>query len=74
LRFETSKGKEFRRPYLENIQHKKRAGGVAQVVEHLLSKHEASISNPSPSKKRRVSEEGIHVIEIDKKQDFLVLS
>jgi hypothetical protein len=32
------------RTYLENTQHKKRAGGVA-LVEHLLSKHEALSSN-----------------------------
>jgi hypothetical protein len=35
------------RPYLKNTQHKKGLGGVAQVVEHLPSKHEALSSNSS---------------------------
>jgi hypothetical protein len=29
------------RPCLENTQHKKQTGGVAQKIEHLPSKHEA---------------------------------
>jgi hypothetical protein len=28
-------GKQFKRPYVKNTQHKKRAGGVAHVVELL---------------------------------------
>jgi hypothetical protein len=35
-----------------------RNGGVAQVVEHLLSKCEALSSNPSTKKKRRKREKG----------------
>jgi hypothetical protein len=31
----------------------KKAGRVAQVVEHLLSKHQAFSSNPSPTKKKK---------------------
>jgi hypothetical protein len=42
-----SQGKKLTRPYLGNTLHKKRAGGVARVGEHLPSKHEALISNPS---------------------------
>jgi hypothetical protein len=38
------------RPYLKNTQHKKRAGGVAQMVQHLPSKHKALSSNPSTKK------------------------
>jgi hypothetical protein len=39
------------RPYLKNAQHtKKRASGVAQVVNHLPSKCEAQSSNPVISK------------------------
>jgi hypothetical protein len=33
------------------IQHQKRAGGEAQVVEHLPNKHEAQSSKPEPHKK-----------------------
>jgi hypothetical protein len=38
------------RTYLKKTQHKKRAGGVAQVVDHLHSKYEAMSSNPSTEK------------------------
>jgi hypothetical protein len=37
------------KPYLENNQSK-RAGGIAQVVEHLGSKCETLSSNPSTAK------------------------
>jgi hypothetical protein len=39
------------KPYLKNYTTQNRAGEVAQVVEHLPSKHEALSSNPSPGKK-----------------------
>jgi hypothetical protein len=39
------------RPYLENTQHKKTAGGMAQVAE--LSKHKALSSNPSIAGKKK---------------------
>jgi Ni,Fe-hydrogenase I small subunit len=42
------------RPYLKNTQLKKRAGRVAQVVEHLSSKHKALRSNPSTDKKKKM--------------------
>jgi hypothetical protein len=41
------------RPYLKNTQQRKRAGGVAQVVEHLSSKGEALSSNPHVRKKKK---------------------
>jgi dihydroxyacid dehydratase/phosphogluconate dehydratase len=34
--------------YLKNTQHIKRAGGMAQVVEHLHHKSEALYSNQTP--------------------------
>jgi hypothetical protein len=49
--FEVNLGKQFERPYLENIQHKKRAGGVPQLVECLPSRHEFPSSKPSTIKK-----------------------
>jgi hypothetical protein len=33
--------KQFLRTYLKNTQHKKRSGGVAQVVEHLPNRFKA---------------------------------
>jgi hypothetical protein len=51
IEFEARLGKQFLRPYLENTQHKKRTGGVVQVVES--RKSEALISNPSPVKKKK---------------------
>jgi hypothetical protein len=51
IEFEARLGKQFLRPYLENTQHKKRTGGVVQVVES--RKSEALISNPSPLKKKK---------------------
>jgi hypothetical protein len=41
------------RPYLENTQHKKRAGEAAKVVEHLPNKYEALSSNPHTAKKKK---------------------
>jgi hypothetical protein len=41
--------------YLENTQHKKGAGGVAQVVEHLPCKCEALSLNCSTTKERKTS-------------------
>jgi hypothetical protein len=43
------------RPYLENAQHKKRAGRVAQVVELLPNKSEVLNSIPSNTKKKKKS-------------------
>jgi hypothetical protein len=40
------------RPYLENTQHKKRAGRVAQVVESLPCKNEALSSIHSTTKQK----------------------
>jgi hypothetical protein len=43
------------RLYLKKTHHKKRAGGVAQLVESLPGKHEAHealSSNPSTEKKK----------------------
>jgi hypothetical protein len=34
-------------PYLKKITEAKRAGGVAQVIEHLSSKYKILNSNPS---------------------------
>jgi hypothetical protein len=39
-----------------------RAGGVAQAVEHLPSKHEALISNPNTKKKKPNRQKNIHYI------------
>jgi hypothetical protein len=51
-----------RRSYLQNNQSKKGAGGVAQTVECLPSKHEALSSNPIPLKKKKISQNfGIHL-------------
>jgi hypothetical protein len=42
------------RPYLENTHHKKKAGKVTQMVEYLLSKHEAlSLSHQKKKKKKK---------------------
>jgi hypothetical protein len=49
-------GKQFIRPYLKKIHHKKKAGIVAQVVEHLSSKHEA-LSTAKKKKKREREKE-----------------
>jgi hypothetical protein len=35
------------RPWFQITQHKKRVGGMAQVVEHLSRRDEALSSNPS---------------------------
>jgi hypothetical protein len=37
----------------KNPIRKKRAGGMVQVVDHLLCKHETSSSNPSDQTKRK---------------------
>jgi hypothetical protein len=47
---ETGPGKSLR-PYLK-INKAKRAGDVAQVVDHLSSKHKTMSSNPSTAKKQ----------------------
>jgi hypothetical protein len=47
LWFKASLSKYFMRPNLENTQQKKRAGRVAQEVQHLPSKCEALSSNSS---------------------------
>jgi hypothetical protein len=39
------------RHYLKNNLKAKRAGGIAQVVEYLLSKHEATSLNTSTAKR-----------------------
>jgi hypothetical protein len=44
LQFKASLEKKFARPYLKNKV--KRAGGVAQAVEHLSRKYEALSSKP----------------------------
>jgi hypothetical protein len=49
--------KQFMRPYLENPQHTKRAGRVAQVVEHLHKKHETLSLSP---KKRKCCQKKKH--------------
>jgi hypothetical protein len=43
--------KYFMGPYLENTQHKKKTGGVTQVVEQLPSKCEALSTNSLLQKK-----------------------
>jgi hypothetical protein len=56
LRLEASLGKYFTRPCLENTQHthqKIKAGGVAQVVEHLPSTLKALSSNSNATHKKR---------------------
>jgi hypothetical protein len=40
-------------PYLKKQPKHKKAGGLAQVVEHLVSKHKAVSSNPSITKKEK---------------------
>jgi hypothetical protein len=40
------------RAYLKNTQHKKEAGGEAQMVERLPSKHDALSSNTCTKKKK----------------------
>jgi dihydroxyacid dehydratase/phosphogluconate dehydratase len=47
----TVQGKIVPETHLKNTQHKKRAGGVAQVVGHLPKKLEALHSNPSTAKR-----------------------
>jgi hypothetical protein len=39
-------------PFISKITRAKWTGGVAQAVEHLLYKHEALSSKPSPIKKK----------------------
>jgi hypothetical protein len=41
------------RSYLKKMKEK--AGGMAQVVEHLPSKHEVLISNPIPQENKNKS-------------------
>jgi signal recognition particle GTPase len=41
------------KPYLKNTQHKKKVGGMAQVVECLPGKLKALSSNPSTEKKAK---------------------
>jgi hypothetical protein len=65
LQFKDIQGKQFRRPYLEKIHHKKRPGGVARDVD--LS------SNPSTAKKKKkgvkvVLTEGVTISLIDQKK------
>jgi hypothetical protein len=43
---------------------KKMAGGVAQVVEQLSSKHEAISSNPSNGQKKKKSQRICYIREI----------
>jgi hypothetical protein len=43
----------FTRPYLENTQHKKRAGGVDQTTEYLPSKYEAKYKPQYCQKKKK---------------------
>jgi hypothetical protein len=42
------------KPYLQNSQSKKRAGGMAQVVDHLPSKHEVLIQALVPKQKKKL--------------------
>jgi hypothetical protein len=49
LWFKARPGKWFLRPYLKKTYHKKKAGGVAQVVR-VPSKPETPSSNPSTAK------------------------
>jgi hypothetical protein len=49
--FSPSQTRQKEGSYLKNNQRKK-AGGVAQVVVHLLSKHKALNSNPSAVKNK----------------------
>jgi hypothetical protein len=55
LRFKASPGLT---PYLKNTKHKKRVDKVAEVVERLPSKREATSINPSTTttKKTRVAQ------------------
>jgi hypothetical protein len=41
------------RPYLKKKKSQKRAGGVTQAIEHLLSKCEALNSNPKTTTKKK---------------------
>jgi hypothetical protein len=41
------------RPYLKNIQYRKRAGRVAQELDHQPSKHEAWVQTPIPQIKKK---------------------
>jgi hypothetical protein len=51
-------GKWFSRPYFEKYPtHKKRAGGMAQAVERLLSHCEALSSNTSTTKTKKAKQE-----------------
>jgi hypothetical protein len=53
------------RSCLENTHHKKRAGGVAQVIQHLPSKYEALNSNPSTMKKKKKRKKEMQIHESD---------
>jgi hypothetical protein len=50
---ETSPWQIVLRPYLEKNPSQKKAGGVTQVVDRLLSKCEALSSNSSTTKKKK---------------------
>jgi hypothetical protein len=43
------------RPYLNNKAKSKKAGGMAQVVDHFPSNHEVLSSNPSTEKRKKKS-------------------
>jgi hypothetical protein len=51
--FQASLGKTFCENPISKITRAKRAGGVAQGVERLLSKYEALSSNPNTAKQTR---------------------
>jgi hypothetical protein len=53
--FEASPAKKVTRPYLKNTQHRKRAGSVAQVVKHRLSKCEALSSHPNTTIEKKIT-------------------
>jgi hypothetical protein len=46
-------GKYFMKPYLKTTSHKRRADGVAQVMEHLPSKYKVLSLNQSTAKKKK---------------------
>jgi hypothetical protein len=48
-------------PYLKNNQSEKRAEHVAEVVEHLPTKHKVLRSNPRTAKRKKISEQEILV-------------
>jgi hypothetical protein len=61
LQFKASLGKLLQRPYLDPT-HKKRAGGVTQVLELLPSKHETLSSTIPPPKKRELPQDLIFLL------------